>query len=432
MKKKKPQNSPNDMSHLLDDLFSEAVDAVESVKKDSSKKNRATDHSEFDISEDDELSFEVEIELDNSPSKQEEDLSISLDDLFNDSQPVPTENNELFSDDTFDSEESSEEDDKWKTKFLEMEIKYKKAKRASNKRKKMLEELMQKQNTTKIELFQQKGFVEKTQGKLEQTQRQLRRYSTALGQANVKIEDMEERIENFEKGQTRQRKLLQKERDDQKKYGHGKPILKLIPTLDNLKLALAHTDSEKEVFIKGVVLAVQKFEVSLSKLGITSIDASLGTDFNPEIHEAMLKVPREDMLPNKIIDEIQSGFMIQDRLLRAARVSVSSRAKRASRRNRKQENEQATEKTSGGENSIPNQQKPFVLDQDTKIEENDLTNSEILKEDTENTETTMKSQSEEISEVVEESISPPLSNDSTENEEEKDTESSLENAEPKL
>ena len=48
--------------------------------------------------------------------------------------------------------------------------------------------------------------------------RQLRRYSNASRQANEKIEDMEERIENFEKGQTRQRNLLKKEREEQKKY----------------------------------------------------------------------------------------------------------------------------------------------------------------------------------------------------------------------
>ena len=62
---------------------------------------------------------------------------------------------------------------------------------------------------------------------------------------------MEERIENFEKGQNRQRNLLQKEREEQKNMDMAKPILKLISTLDNLKLAFAHTDSKKEVLIEG-------------------------------------------------------------------------------------------------------------------------------------------------------------------------------------
>ena len=208
---------------------------------------------------------------------QKENLSMSLDDLFDDSKTETSDPS-----DEPEEEESSEEED-WKALYAEMEGKYKKAKRAASKRKALLAELEQTHNTTKIELFQQRGFVERVQERLENTQRQLRRYSNALGQANEKIEDMEERIENFEKGQTRQRKLLQKEREEQKKYGHGKPILKLMPTLDNLKLALGHTDSEKEVFVEGVHLAVQKFENTLSKLGITLIDASLGTDFNPEI-----------------------------------------------------------------------------------------------------------------------------------------------------
>jgi molecular chaperone GrpE len=350
---KKKKNNPNDMSNLLDDLFAEAVEAVESVKDDSEKddsiKARSSLGSEdFDASEEEEFSLEVEIDINddmdsglNSESQKEntkkENLSMNLDDLFADSQ---TDTSDL-SDDQFEEESSEEEN--WKALYVEMEGKYKKAKRAAGKRKKLLAELEQTHNTTKIELFQQRGFVERVQERLENTQRQLRRYSNALGQANEKIEDMEERIENFEKGQTRQRQLLQKEREEQKKYGHGKPILKLIPTLDNLKLALGHTESEKEVFVEGVHLAVQKFESSLSKLGITSIEATLGTDFNPEIHEAMMKVPRDDMPPNQIIDEIQSGFMIHDRLLRAARVSVSARTKRKDRKDRRSRKERVEE-----------------------------------------------------------------------------------------
>ena len=354
MTKKKTQTSKGPISDLpnsLDDLFAEAVEAVESVG-DESKPTKAEserdifssdDDDSIDFSEDEDFDFEVEIDIDDTPvsqtkdtkkrdrKKKDESSSMNLDDLFDESSDLPEEES---------SEDSSSEDENWKALYLEMEAKYKKAKRASAKRKKLLETLEQKHNTTRIELFQQRGFVEKVQDRLAQSQKQLRRYSSALGQANEKIEDMEERIENFEKGQSRQRNLLQKEREEQKKYGHGKPILKLISTLDNLKLALAHTDSEKEVFIEGVQLAVHKFENSLSKLGITTIEASLGTEFNPEFHEAMMKVPREDMPPNQIIDEIQSGFMIHDRLLRAARVSVSSRPKRNDRRSRRSKTEE--------------------------------------------------------------------------------------------
>ena len=69
--------------------------------------------------------------------------------------------------------------------------------------------------------------MEKVQDRLAQSQKQLRRYSNALGQANEKIEDMEERIEKFEKGQTRQRSLLQKEREEQKKIRTWKAHLKV-------------------------------------------------------------------------------------------------------------------------------------------------------------------------------------------------------------
>ena len=345
MTKKKPSDS-SDLSSMLDDLFAEAVEAVQKKDTEKSKPAKQTSSS-TEFSEDDSFSIEVEIEPAKNKARKKDEISINLDDLFDDTEteieiPLQDESKKRYeiekqdheendddSEEFFDSEESFEEH--WKDKFLEMEIKYKKAKRAAAKRKNLIEEMEQTHNATRIELLQQKGHVERIQERLSQTQRQLRRYSDAMGMANEKIADLEERIANYETGQERQRKLLQKERDEQKKYGHGKSILQLISTLDNLKLALVHTGSDKEVLMEGVRLAVQKFENSLQKLGITQIDASLGTEFNPEIHEAMMKVPREDMPPNQIIDEIQSGFMIHDRLLRAARVSVSSRVKRTER-----------------------------------------------------------------------------------------------------
>ena len=95
---------------------------------------------------------------------------------------------------------------------------------------------------------------------------------------------------------------------------------------DNLERAIEslNDDSKPEDLEEGLRLILKSYEDALETGGIISIDPK-GELFNPEQHEALSVIENEDLEPNSIIEVIQRGFMIQDRVLRPAKVIVTKK-----------------------------------------------------------------------------------------------------------
>ena len=95
---------------------------------------------------------------------------------------------------------------------------------------------------------------------------------------------------------------------------------------DNLERAIEslNEDSKPEDLEEGLRLILKSYEDALETGGVISIDPK-GEPFNPEQHEALSVIENEDLEPNSIIEVIQRGFMIQDRVLRPAKVIVTKK-----------------------------------------------------------------------------------------------------------
>ena len=95
---------------------------------------------------------------------------------------------------------------------------------------------------------------------------------------------------------------------------------------DNLERAIEslNDDSKPEDLEEGLRLILKSYEDALETGGIISIDPK-GELFNPEQHEALSVIENEDLEPNSIVEVIQRGFMIQDRVLRPAKVIVTKK-----------------------------------------------------------------------------------------------------------
>ena len=95
---------------------------------------------------------------------------------------------------------------------------------------------------------------------------------------------------------------------------------------DNLERAIEslNDDSKPEDLEEGLRLILKSYEDALETGGIISIDPK-GEPFNPEQHEALSVIENEELEPNSIIEVIQRGFMIQDRVLRPAKVIVTKK-----------------------------------------------------------------------------------------------------------
>ena len=107
------------------------------------------------------------------------------------------------------------------------------------------------------------------------------------------------------------------------KFGAEKLISDLLPVLDSLDKAveLASETEGAEAMTEGIELSVKMFLDALGKNGLREVDP-LGEPFDPALHEALAAVPNEDAEPNTVMEVIQKGYSLNDRLVRAAKVVV--------------------------------------------------------------------------------------------------------------
>ena len=102
-------------------------------------------------------------------------------------------------------------------------------------------------------------------------------------------------------------------------------IISLIPILNDFMRSLkAGADSKDyDAFYKGVELIQNKFSKVLEMQGLTPFD-SVGKPFDVEYHDALLQIPKEGVPPHTVLEEVERGYKLNDKVLRHAKVVVSS------------------------------------------------------------------------------------------------------------
>ena len=121
------------------------------------------------------------------------------------------------------------------------------------------------------------------------------------------------------------RKRVARDREELAQFA-AKDILKdLLPTVDNLALALDKAENKDDPFVQGVKLAYDGFLKALADHGATPID-SLGEPFDANYHEALAQLPSPDVAEGVVMNEVKRGWLLHGKLLRAAQVVVSSGA----------------------------------------------------------------------------------------------------------
>lgn len=121
------------------------------------------------------------------------------------------------------------------------------------------------------------------------------------------------------------RKRAAKEQQDYRDYALADAIKALIPVLDSFDRAL-QTSPEKSEFHAGVELIHKQLQAALAKIGVQPI-AAKGEPFDPRFHEAIEMVDTEDAPDHTVLEELQGGYKLKDRLLRPAMVRVARNSK---------------------------------------------------------------------------------------------------------
>jgi len=121
------------------------------------------------------------------------------------------------------------------------------------------------------------------------------------------------------------KKLLQKETDAQIEYAYEKFAKDLLPVVDSLELAIAHSgdiEDKAEAFdklLEGVELTLKKLLDTFKNHGIEQVDHE---EFNPEIHQAIQQVQSEDHEDGQIVDIYQKGYTLKGRVIRPSMVTI--------------------------------------------------------------------------------------------------------------
>ena len=150
-----------------------------------------------------------------------------------------------------------------------------------------------------------------------------------------KIKELEDKLTRTFAEMENQRRRFEKEKDDAFDYGgfsFAKEALNLIDNLERSKQILESDEVLKDT--EALKKTLEHFEIIskdmvsiFSKNGITPV-VSIGKKLDPNQHQAMMEIDDDQKEPGTIVQEIQKGFMMKDRLLRPALVAVSKKAEK--------------------------------------------------------------------------------------------------------
>ena len=145
-----------------------------------------------------------------------------------------------------------------------------------------------------------------------------------LNEANEKIATLEDKYLRQVAEFDNYRKRTLKEKAELIKNGGEKTIESILPVLDDFERALANMakDDNAQEILTGVELIYNKFMGILKQNGLQKIETQ-GEDFNTDYHEAIAMVPTPDeSLKGKVLDCVQTGYMLNDKVIRHAKVAV--------------------------------------------------------------------------------------------------------------
>ena len=165
----------------------------------------------------------------------------------------------------------------------------------------------------KPETQQQTEITETEESNLqvEELQKQVNLYKDMLLRKAAEFDNFKRRIEN--------------ETTNIVRFATESLIDDLLPVLDDFERSLKHSKESKEsdALTKGVELIYLKLLKVLEGRGVKTFE-TVGKEFSVDYHDALMQVPRKDLPPHTVIEEVEKGYMLNDKVIRHAKVVVSS------------------------------------------------------------------------------------------------------------
>jgi molecular chaperone GrpE len=152
-----------------------------------------------------------------------------------------------------------------------------------------------------------------TNAEVAQLQNEVDRFKGERDQLVDRLARLQAEFENARKREAR-------ERADFRDFAISGAVEQFLPVLDNFQLALGSSGSVEQLRT-GVELIVKQMEEVLRSLNVQPVE-TVGSRFDPRVHEALESVERSDLPDHQVLEEVRRGYRIRDRLLRPALVRI--------------------------------------------------------------------------------------------------------------
>ena len=155
-------------------------------------------------------------------------------------------------------------------------------------------------------------------GLVEELQRALANKTEESKELNDKYLRLAAEFDNY-------KRLIQRDQRDQIRFGNEQLLKELLPVVDNLERAIkaSRNGGSSDVLVQGVDLTLKQLTGALTRFHVIPVE-TVGQLFDPATHQAVTSVASEEVPKRHVVDEFQRGYLLHDRILRAAMVSVST------------------------------------------------------------------------------------------------------------
>ena len=181
----------------------------------------------------------------------------------------------------------------------------------------------------------EKNDLEKKNNGAEEKQKPEAPQQTELTEAsapNLQIEDLQKQVHQYKDMLLRKaaefdnyKRRIENETTNIVKFATESLIDDLLPVVDDFERSLKHNKDIKgpDALTKGIELIYQKLMKVLEGRGVKTFE-TVGKEFSVDYHDALIQIPRKDRPPHTVIEEVEKGYMLNDKVIRHAKVVVSS------------------------------------------------------------------------------------------------------------
>ncbi len=136
-------------------------------------------------------------------------------------------------------------------------------------------------------------------------------------------EQLQDRLLRLQAEYDNFKRRTEKERIAERKYKSEEVVTALLPVLDNFERAMqTEVTEENKGFVDGVQMVYNQFTEALKSQGVAAID-TIEQEFDPNMHHAVMQVEEEEIASNTVVEELQKGFVLKDKVIRPAMVKVN-------------------------------------------------------------------------------------------------------------